>query len=394
MKPLGLYLSVPFCRAKCTFCNFASGVYPASAMPAYVEALLQQVRAARGWAQARGLLLPGRVDTVYLGGGTPSLLPPELMTSLFAGLRAEFSLDPDAEITLEAAPLQLEPPTLEAAQAAGVNRVSFGVQSCVEGEARATARTHSGEEALAEIERMRAAGVPHISADLIAGLPGQTGASWQQSLAALTGSAVDHASVYMFELDEDSRLGAEALAGGIRYGAGLLPHDEAVAEWYELACERLAGAGMAQYEISNFARPGGSSRHNERYWLRQPYLGLGVDAHSMLRTETGAAARFAVGDSLAPFLEGAGWDEPEHLSRRAELEEAWFLGLRRNAGVDVPQMQAAWGVAAVAVYAETVAALCEGGLLDRGNGRVGLTMRGRLLSNEVFRELLAAGSNS
>ncbi len=395
--PAGLYISVPFCRAKCTFCNFASGVYPASAMPRYVAALRRQLLGARAWARAQGLALPERVDTIYLGGGTPSLLPPELLSELFAAVREQFAVDADAEITLEAAPLQLEPATLEAALRAGVNRVSFGVQSFVEAEARATARTHSGAEALAEIERVRAAGVAHVSADLIAGLPGQTGASWAYSAAALAAAPVDHASIYMFELDEDSRLGAEALRGGARFGAGLLPHDDAVADWYGQACETLGHAGLAQYEISNFARQtlkdSGRSRHNERYWLRAPYLGVGVDAHSMLRTSSGAAARFAVADALDSFLEDGRWSEPERLSPVQELEEAWFLGLRRNAGVSLAALRADFGEAAVAAYRLTLDELGAGGLVSFPDpGIAVLTARGRLLSNEVFAAMLAVES--
>lgn len=386
---VGLYISVPFCRAKCTFCNFASGVYPVSAMPAYLAALRRQLEGARAWAYARHLCLPGRVDTIYLGGGTPSLLPPALLEELFAAIRAEFAVDADAEITLEAAPLQLEPSTLDAALRAGVNRVSFGVQSFVDGEARATARTHSGEQALAEIERMRSAGVAHVSADLIAGLPGQTSATWACSVAALASAPVDHASIYMFELDEDSRLGAEALRGGLRFGAALLPNEDAVADWYVEACATLAGNHLAQYEISNFARPGGRSRHNERYWLRSPYLGLGVDAHSMLHHRNGSAARFAVGDELDSFLGGATWDEPELLTPAQELEEAWFLGLRRNAGVSLARLGQQFGTAAVALYLMELRQLADSGLVVfEGNDTVSLTSRGRLLSNEVFAALL------
>ena len=394
-EPVGVYVSVPFCRAKCTFCNFASGVYPASGMPPYVEALLRQLRGSRAWAAEHGLVLPERVDTIYLGGGTPSLLPPALLAELFAAVRAEFSVDGDAEITVEAAPLQLEPATLEAALRAGVNRVSFGVQSFVEAEARATARTHSGAEALAEMERVRSAGVEHVSADLIAGLPGQAGASWAYSVAMLAAAPVDHASVYMFELDEDSRLGAEALRGGLRFGAGLLPSDDAVADWYGQACETLGRAGLEQYEISNFARAtlkgSGRSRHNERYWLRAPYLGVGVDAHSMLRSSEGAAARFAVTDELEPFLRGGNWSEPERLSPAQELEEAWFLGLRRNAGISLAALRAGHGAAAVAPYLAVVEELTACGLLACHEPEtVSLTARGRLLSNDVFAALLAA----
>jgi oxygen-independent coproporphyrinogen-3 oxidase len=389
---LGLYISVPFCRAKCTFCNFASGVYPQSAMEPYVGALAAQVEQARKWAGARGLVVPERVDTIYLGGGTPSLLPPEQIERLFGALRSGFSVDADAEITLEAAPLQLEPATLAAALEAGVNRVSFGVQSFVEDEARATARTHSGEEALAEFARMRREGVPHVSADVIAGLPGQSSPSWEASLDALCGAArdktVNHASVYMFELDEDSRLGAEALRGGARFGAGLLPREDAVADWYERACSVLPQAGLAQYEISNFSAPGGASRHNDRYWLRGPYLGFGVDAHSMLLSQDGAGARFAVGDGLADFLAGGGWGDPEPVSRVAALEECWFLGLRRNAGVSLLALREQFGAAAVAAYDSVLAGLADGGLVCPDGDAVRLTARGRLVSNDVFAALL------
>ncbi len=389
MDPLGLYISVPFCRAKCTFCNFASGVYPLSALPAYLSAVVNQLKTARAWADAQGLMLPEQIDTIYLGGGTPSLLPPALLTELFGAIRAEFVIDPDAEITLEAAPLQIAPETLEAAMRAGVNRVSFGVQSFVDGEARATARTHSGAEALAELQRVRAAGVEHISADLIAGLPGQTGASWAQSVEALVGAPVDHASIYMFELDEDSRLGAEALRGGSRYGAALLPHDDAVADWYTMACDRLPAGGLQQYEISNFARRGGASRHNERYWLRRPYLGLGVDAHSMLRTANGQAARFATGDALDGYLAQPAFDQPDRLTTEQELEEAWFLGLRRNAGVSLAALRREFGPHRVAAYGAALDEVAAMGLLALRGDRAALTARGRLLSNEVFTALLS-----
>lgn len=390
-------------------------------MPAYVAALRRQLAQARAWATENGLHLPQQVDTVYLGGGTPSLLPPELLFELFAAIRQEFAVDPDAEITLEAAPLQLAPATLEAAQRVGVNRISFGVQSFIDSEARATARTHSGAQALAELERMRAAGVPHVSADLIAGLPGQTGATWARSVATLASAPVNHASLYMFELDEDSRLGAEALRGGLRFGAALLPHDDAVADWYLQACETLADAGLTQYEISNFARSGlaacGKSRHNERYWLRAPYLGLGVDAHSMLHGREGSApARFATGDELQPFLDKPAWTQaetesevepeteswtgPERLTPTQELEEAWFLGLRRTAGVSLPALRQQFGPEAVTLYEPALRDLTDAGLVTLSPDNrvedqfVALTPRGRLLSNDVFAALLAASETS
>ena len=200
---LGLYISIPFCRSKCTYCNFASGVYPASDHARYVARLIEDLRAAPAWAEQTGAALPRRVDTVYLGGGTPSLLAPELIARLFSSIRAEFALDPDAEITVECAPGQIGEETLQALAAAGVNRISLGVQSFIDREAAVSGRLHSSAVVISDVARLRAAGIANLSIDLIAGLAGQTFASWQESLAALTGSGVPHASVYMLEVDQD-----------------------------------------------------------------------------------------------------------------------------------------------------------------------------------------------
>ena len=229
-----------------------------------------------------GLDLPRKVDTVYLGGGTPSLLAPELFEQLFAAIRAQFDVEPDAEITIECAPGQLADDTLAAFQTAGVNRVSLGVQSFIDREAQVSGRLHSRAVVEKDIERLRNAGIANLNIDLIAGLAGQTFESWEQSLTVLLDSGVPHASVYMLEVDEDSRLGREMLSGGARYHADLVPSDDAIAQMYTRAIERLLQAGIEQYEISNFCRPGFASRHNLRYWQRQPYLGLGLDASSML----------------------------------------------------------------------------------------------------------------
>ena len=182
---------------------------------------------------------------------------------------------------MECAPGQIADSTLAAMAAAGVNRVSLGVQSFVDAEAHASGRLHSRAIVEEDLRRLRAAGIANLNVDLIAGLAGQTFASWEESLDALIDSEVPHASVYMLEVDEDSRLGREMLKGGARYRADLVPRDDAIARMYERAIERLESAGLAQYEISNFARPGLESKHNMRYWQRRPYLGLGLDASSM-----------------------------------------------------------------------------------------------------------------
>lgn len=387
---LGLYISIPFCRSKCTYCNFASGVYPASEHARYVQRLIDEMQSAPKWSETHGACLPTRVDTIYLGGGTPSLLEPHFLESLFAAIRSEFTVEPGAEITMECAPGQLPDPTLAAMATVGVNRVSLGVQSFIDREAQQSGRLHSRAVVLSDLARLRAAGIANLNLDLIAGLAGQTVASFQESLKTLIATGVPHASVYMLEVDEESRLGRELLAGGARYHAGLVPTDDAIARMYENAIEALAAAGFEQYEISNFARPGFESRHNLRYWQRRPYLGLGLDASSML-LETGDAGyvlRFATTDDLKAWLEAAQPPETAWLSPARQHEEAWFLGLRLNQGVSVSALRHEFGREPVERALQTVAQLADRGLLSTDGETVRLTPQGRLLSNDVFQEFL------
>jgi len=405
----GLYISIPFCRSKCTYCNFASGVYPAAQHERYIDRLIQDLRGAAFWAGPTGAGLPHQVDTVYLGGGTPSLLAPELLARLFGAMREQFDIDPDAEITVECAPGQLADETLEAMAAAGVNRASLGVQSFIDSEARGSGRLHDRAMVEDDLRRLRKAGITNLNLDLIAGLAGQTHASWEESLTALLDCGVPHASIYMLEVDEDSRLGRELLAGGARYRAGLVPGDDAIARMYERAIERLGEGGLGQYEISNFSHPGFESRHNLRYWKRRPYLGLGLDASSMLREGRlhagmghegkpagaglrrqgpGDVLRTKTTDDLAEYLAGPTPVETAWLSPARQHEEAWFLGLRLNAGVDVAALECEFGSAAAEPAMEVAARLAESGLLVADGQIVRLTPRGRLLSNEVFQEFL------
>ncbi|MGB9408324.1 MAG: radical SAM family heme chaperone HemW [Terracidiphilus sp.] len=398
---LSLYLSIPFCRSKCTYCNFASGVYPASEHARYVDRLIEDMQTAGRWAARMGVELPRRVDTVYLGGGTPSLLAPELLQRLFAAMRSHFDLDPDAEVTVECAPGQLSDATLVVLVAAGVNRVSLGVQSFIDREAASSGRLHNRAVALADVMRLRAARICNLNIDLIAGLPGQTFASWKESLSVMTSLAdagVPHASVYMLEVDEDSRLGREVLAHGARYHADLVPTDDAIAQMYEQAIETLGEAGLEQYEISNFCRSGFPSRHNLRYWQRRPYLGLGLDASSMLHeadlAKPARILRSTTTDDLKAYLEGAEPVETTWLTRAQQHEEAWFLGLRLNAGVDVAAVQQEFGAAMVEPALKVVARLAENGLLTSDGKTVRLTAQGRLLSNDVFQEFLGLGTET
>jgi len=408
---LGIYVSIPFCRSKCTYCNFASGVYPAKDHERYVDRLIEDLSGARSWATMISAQLPRCVDTVYLGGGTPSLLEPALLTRLFVAIQAQFELDAHAEITMECAPGQITDVTLNAMVAAGVNRVSLGVQSFVDSEAHASGRLHSHAIVEEDLRRLRAAGIANLNVDLIAGLPGQTFASWEESLDALIHSGVPHASVYMLEVDEDSRLGREMLKGAVRYRADLVPHDDAIARMYERAIERLESAGLCQYEISNFARTGFESKHNMRYWQRRPYLGVGLDASSMLREASfvsenmnrvekkakspGASApagrlvvRFTTTDDLKEYLVGPATPEMTRLSPAQQLEEAWFLGLRMNEGVDPADLAKEFGSEMLEPATPVTERLIDDGLLIADRGRVQLTARGRLLSNDVFQEFL------
>ena len=342
------------------------------------------------------------MDTVFFGGGTPSLLSAEQMGRLFAALRGEFEVAAGAEVTLECAPGQLAEATLEELLRQGMNRVSFGVQSFVDREAAAVGRLHTREMCLAEIARMRSAGVENVNVDLIVGLPGQTAESWRESVDVAVRSGVPHVSVYMLEVDEDSRLGREVLASGKKYGAGAVPREDETAEWYASACGWLEDAGVRQYEISNFAREGFESRHNVKYWRREPYLGFGLDAHSMLRAASGVGAvRRANTDDLDAYLageadlfglRGSGAPVVEMIGREQGFEEALFLGLRMNVGVDLEALRVEFGDGLVRGAVEAVGEVEQAGLVEQVGGRLRLTARGRMVSNEVFGRLLVGAA--
>ncbi len=387
-ETLGLYLSVPFCRAKCSFCNFASGVGTAQAVERYVGSLRHEIGGLRHAAAQSGLEVPKAVDTIYLGGGTPSLLEAALLRQIFAAIRSAFDVRPEAEVTLEAAPGQIEGAILATALDCGVNRVSLGVQSFVDREAQAVGRSHTEASCQAEFARLRAAGVTNVGADLIAGLPYQTEASWAHSLDIAVSSGLDHLSVYMLEVDEESRLGREVLGGGARLHAPAVPSDELTATLYESACERLPYAGFQQYEISNFAQAGKRSQHNLKYWLRDPYLGFGLDAHSMLRLPQGGALRWANAEEFSAYDGNPRIKNASPATRREVFEEIVFLGLRLSEGLawaDVQGFPNDW----VDDLRGATATLEEEGLMRSSGQRLWLTSSGRMLSSSVFGELLA-----
>jgi oxygen-independent coproporphyrinogen-3 oxidase len=361
----GVYLSYPFCAQKCTFCNFASGVFARDLEQRYLTALAAEV-AAFDW--------PWRPETVYLGGGSPNRIPPDRLASLLRRIPGQ----PWREATLEATPGGITEELARAWSAAGINRVSLGVQSFVATEIARTGRKHTAEQVAADVARLRAAAIDNFNIDLIAGLPGQTAASWRESLDWIERLEAPHVSVYMLEVDQDSRLGAEILRGGARYGAASAPPEQLVVELYETAIDRLAALGISQYEISNFARPGRESLHNLKYWKLEPYAGFGADAHSF----DGRVRRGNV-ESPAEYTERRERGE----SVCAESEEAkpgqerFFVGLRLRAGMRPTPEE--WRR-----FDAPIARFVAAGLLEREGGVLRLTRRGVLLSNEVFQEFV------
>jgi oxygen-independent coproporphyrinogen III oxidase len=386
---LGLYISVPFCKTKCSYCNFASDVFSRAVFERYVERVAADINRAGETAKQVDGVFENSVDSIFLGGGTPTILDITQLERLFVTISQKFSIRSQAEITVECAPGTLPPPMIEALQRCGVNRVSLGVQSFVDMEAASVGRLHQRTTVVEDIERLRAAGIEDINIDLIAGLPHQTMESWEFSIASTIATGAPHVSVYMLEVDDDSRLGRELRAGGTRYHAHFVPDDELTADFYETAGERLHTAGVPQYEISNFARPGRQSRHNLKYWTRQPYLGFGVDAHSMLISASNAqeAVRFASPDALEEYVAGA-TPKKTPVPAQAALEESFFLGLRLNAGVDLERLVAEFGKSEVNRFAGTISECVDLGLLECKDEVIRLTGRGRLLSNEVFERFI------
>jgi putative oxygen-independent coproporphyrinogen III oxidase len=351
----GVYISYPFCAQKCTYCNFASGVFPAELEPRYLDAVRTELRNTE-WQWTP--------ETVYLGGGTPSLIGPEVLSRLLSEIPGEW-----LEATMEAAPGGITAEKAAAWRRAGINRVSLGVQSFNTRELARTGRKHTAEIVEREVAVLREAGIGNFNIDLIAGLPGQTLEGWNHSLDCVVSLNAPHVAVYMLEVDEDSRLGAEVMAFGKRYGAPDIPSDDLIADFYGIAIERLASAGIGRYEISNFARPGFESRHNLKYWRREPYLGFGADAHSFDGTW-----RWQNPESIEDYLRGS---RPEKVLADP-AGERFFLGLRLAKGI-----QGDWSA-----FRPAIERLIRDGLLESDESALRLTPRGVLLSNEVFAEFV------
>lgn len=349
----GVYVSWPFCPHKCSFCNFASGVFPKELEAEYGHAVVRHLQQ-QEW--------PWTPDTVYFGGGTPSMMDPAMLRAILDAIPGR----PWREATVEALPGRLT----SVSEWQGINRVSLGVQSFVPEELDQTGRRHTAEEVAAGIRMLRDAGIRNICLDLIAGLPHQTAGSWNRSLDWVGRLEPEHVSIYLLEVDEDSRLGLEVLQGGSRYGAPHVPDESLQADLYEIAVERLAGLGLRRYEISNFARPGFESIHNSKYWRLEPYLGFGADAHSF-----DGRRRWTHAETPGEYVSDA---RPVQVENARLEEERFYLGLRMLEGIP----EAPGG------YDAEIASLVDRGLLERSDHRLRLSSKGVLLSNEVFQEFV------
>jgi oxygen-independent coproporphyrinogen-3 oxidase len=415
MNKIGIYIQVPFCQTKCTYCNFHTGVVSSGRFAPYVDAVCREVRGWRRFQEEAGIRwgsgpsklgvneqrvtsgereeggaspsptggLAGVVDTVYFGGGTPSLLDPGLLQRMMAAIRETFEVEL-SEVTLEADPETVDGVKAAAWVAAGINRVSFGVQSFSDKELVAAGRMHRRADIYRAAGILREAGIRNISFDLIAGLPFQTRDSWRESLEELGKLEPEHVSVYLLEVDEGSRLGLEILQNGKRYSAEAVPGDDEMVEFYERACAFLGERGYHHYEISNWARQGFESRHNLKYWRREAYLGFGAGAHSFSGTQRWANAHDAaeyVGAIESGRLPA---EQLEAVTRESALEEELFLGLRQLDGIDVGRIEREYGVGLATRFEGLQAA----GLLERDGDVVRLAPERLSISNEVFVELM------
>jgi oxygen-independent coproporphyrinogen-3 oxidase len=367
---LGLYVHIPFCSAICNYCNFNRGLFEAGLKERYVAALLTEIRRAADRSPA---------DTIFFGGGTPSLLEPSEIAAVIEACRQGWSLDADAEITLEANPETVTPERLAGFRAAGVNRLSYGVQSFRDDELTRLSRLHSAARAVEAFGTARAAGFDNISLDLMMWLPQQTIAQWIESVEALIALGPDHASMYMLEIYPNAPL-RDAMARG---QWSVAPEDD-VAEMYLTGLDRMDMAGYGQYEISNVARPGRQARHNLKYWTDGEWLGFGCGAHST-RVGTRWKNISATEDYISAVSAGGPVaTERRVLSAAERLEEALFTGLRLNAGLDLGAVEERYGVDVWGLYGRELQPFVDQGVLSYDGQLLRLPREGMLLAHEVM----------
>ncbi len=378
---LALYLHIPFCRHRCAYCDFNTYTGLADLQEAYAAALVAEIRQVAGEARRP-------VHTIFFGGGTPSLLPPQTVARILQAVREGFAVLPAAEITMEANPGTVDEAYLTAARAAGVNRLSFGAQSAIPSELQLLEREHDFPTVVAAVEMARAAGLENLNLDLIYGLPGQTLASWEQSLRAALALRPAHLSLYCLTIEPGT-----PMQRWLENGRIPPPDPDLAADQYELACELLAAAGLEHYEISNWARPGLACEHNLTYWRNGEYLGLGAGAYGhaagiryeLVRQPRVYVRRMKSAVSPPPYPLTAAVARHHTLTRREAMSDTLITQLRLlQEGLDTAAFAAQFGQTVDEAYGDTLLQLKEWGLLVERNGRLLLTRKGWFLSNQVF----------
>jgi putative oxygen-independent coproporphyrinogen III oxidase len=383
MMHAGIYIHIPFCRSRCSYCDFATGMYESNLAEGYVRALCLELE---NWREVE---LPDKVDTIYFGGGTPSLLSPGQIERILNSVKDRFEMVDGAEITLEINPgdggasAESRQKTLRQLRSLGVNRASFGAQTFDDRELKQLGRTHGSADISATFHQLSSAGFENINFDLIAGLPGQRLSGWQRNLDEALKLQPEHLSLYLLDVHEGT-----PLADQIRAGMRPKPDDDLAAEMYRKMIDEVCAAGYRHYEISNFCLPGFESRHNTKYWAGVPYYGFGCSAHSY----DGGRRRWANERDAANYV---GLIENQELPvvERTELNdedarsESVFLGLRLMRGIDLRNYQARFGQDLRDQYNGELMRLIDAGLIEIDDDLLKLTTRGALLSNEVFAAL-------
>lgn len=368
--PAGIYLHIPFCKSRCSYCDFATDVYKNNeVVERYVDALCSEIRSSKFKFQ-------NSADTIYFGGGTPSLLSGEQTGRILEVVRNKFSISADAEITMEMNPATMTPETLAAFRSLGVNRASFGVQTFDDRALKLLARGHDANDARMTFEMLRNAGFDNVSFDLIAGLPGQTLRDWERNLDEAITMSPEHLSLYLLEIHEGT-----PMAEQVRSNRQPTPDPELAADMYELMLDRLAAAGYEQYEISNFCKPGFESRHNSKYWTLDPVFAFGVSAHSF-----DGRQRYANERDTAKYVDLI---ENERTSEvmREDIDiasEFVFLGLRMEKGVDIITYKNQFGEDLIDKYSSELERIRDAEFIEIANGSLFLTRKGKLFSNDVF----------
>ncbi|HVF48002.1 MAG TPA: radical SAM family heme chaperone HemW [Pyrinomonadaceae bacterium] len=369
----GVYLHIPFCKSRCSYCDFATDVFrDGGVVQQYVDALCQEVSSFVPFDVAGD----DAVDAVYFGGGTPSLLTTEQLAQILSAVRAKFVVSADNEITVEMNPATVTPESLDGYRSLGVNRASFGVQTFNDRALKLLARGHDANDARKTFAMLLDAGFDNISFDLIAGLPGQTLDDWKSNLDEAVKLSPEHISLYLLEIHAGT-----PLAEQVQSGRQPSPDEDLAAEMYEIMLDRLDDVGYNQYEISNFSRPGFESRHNTKYWRLDPVYGFGVSAHSFDGTH-----RFANERDTAVYVAKVEARLSPEVSRETidAASEFAFLGLRLEAGIHLAEYADRFGNDLIDEYSQELARIMEAGLVANENGRLRLTRKGKLFSNEVF----------